>query len=326
MQCPQCQEPAKVLEVRPGKDGRTRRYSRCPRCRQRFTTIESLDVTGMVVTKRDGSKQPFSRKKVLDGIKKAVISEIPTAELNELADKIAQELLFTVFDAFESVDVQAVAADTDGPAGAQMQMPALTSRMIGNAILKVLGEDRRWQAVRVRYALLFEPDQEGRFHDAQTLAAVLVSSGLVSASRATAPARQPQRVIKRSGPPEQFSHHKLVESIKKTVKKRPPAEGESSNDSLGELLANLVVDQVAYQVTVTSGQLASEIMNLFRWPHPQVDSMLGTSGRELAYLRAASTSKQFSTANDFAMEAAGVIERRRLGSSAHELPRTSTQF
>ena len=73
MKCPYCAEiDNKVVDSRLSKDGRTiRRRRECIKCERRFTTYEKLEDVLPMVIKKDGRREPFSREKITEGIKKA---------------------------------------------------------------------------------------------------------------------------------------------------------------------------------------------------------------------------------------------------------------
>ncbi len=61
-----------MLDSREGRDGRSiRRRRTCNACGHRFTTHERIDEQLPQVVKRDGSKQPFDRKKLMRGLEAA---------------------------------------------------------------------------------------------------------------------------------------------------------------------------------------------------------------------------------------------------------------
>ncbi|MEJ5915482.1 transcriptional regulator NrdR [Pseudokineococcus sp. 1T1Z-3] len=70
MHCPFCRHPdSRVVDSRATEDGAAiRRRRQCPRCQRRFTTMEAASLT---VVKRSGTTEPFSREKVLAGVRKA---------------------------------------------------------------------------------------------------------------------------------------------------------------------------------------------------------------------------------------------------------------
>lgn len=73
MKCYKCNfADTKVIESREVADGEsTRRRRKCPHCDVRFTTYERRERPQLVVIKQDGSRQLFSRDKLLGGLQKA---------------------------------------------------------------------------------------------------------------------------------------------------------------------------------------------------------------------------------------------------------------
>ena len=67
MKCLKCQNPeSKVLESRESRDGRTiRRRRECVSCAYRFTTFERSEEQPLYIIKRDGTRELFSREKLL---------------------------------------------------------------------------------------------------------------------------------------------------------------------------------------------------------------------------------------------------------------------
>jgi transcriptional repressor NrdR len=68
--CPFCRFPdSRVVDSRETDDGAAiRRRRSCPDCGRRFTTLETASLS---VVKRSGACEPFSRTKVIDGVRKA---------------------------------------------------------------------------------------------------------------------------------------------------------------------------------------------------------------------------------------------------------------
>jgi transcriptional repressor NrdR len=68
--CPFCRNPdSRVVDSRLQDDGSAiRRRRQCPECGRRFTTIET---TSLTVLKRSGAGEPFSRSKIITGVRKA---------------------------------------------------------------------------------------------------------------------------------------------------------------------------------------------------------------------------------------------------------------
>ena len=68
MKCPYCgYKESKVIDSRPAEEGSSiRRRRECLSCAKRFTTYETVESLPMVVIKKDGSRQSFDKRKVLD--------------------------------------------------------------------------------------------------------------------------------------------------------------------------------------------------------------------------------------------------------------------
>jgi transcriptional repressor NrdR len=70
MRCPYCRHPdSRVVDSREADDGQLiRRRRACPECGKRFTTVEEAV---LAVVKRSGVTEPFSRIKIIGGVRKA---------------------------------------------------------------------------------------------------------------------------------------------------------------------------------------------------------------------------------------------------------------
>ncbi len=73
MRCPYCAYPeSKVIDSRPTDEGeKIRRRRECLSCAKRFTTYEIIETVPIVVVKRDKSREPFDRNKLLNGMLRA---------------------------------------------------------------------------------------------------------------------------------------------------------------------------------------------------------------------------------------------------------------
>lgn len=73
MRCPSCQfNGTRVIDSRPVDDNKEiRRRRECESCGFRFTTFEKVEETPLIVVKKDGSREEFSREKVLRGLIRA---------------------------------------------------------------------------------------------------------------------------------------------------------------------------------------------------------------------------------------------------------------
>ena len=96
MKCPACQHTeTKVVDSRASKDGLAiRRRRQCLRCGYRFTTYERVEMHLPMVIKRDGRREPFSREKVIDGIRKACQKRpISMDQIEAFVNELEREIL-----------------------------------------------------------------------------------------------------------------------------------------------------------------------------------------------------------------------------------------
>jgi transcriptional repressor NrdR len=90
MYCPFCRNPdSRVVDSRIADDGSAiRRRRQCPECGRRFTTVET---TSLTVIKRSGVGEPFSRSKVINGVRKACqgrpVTEDALAQLGQRVEE-----------------------------------------------------------------------------------------------------------------------------------------------------------------------------------------------------------------------------------------------
>ena len=95
MRCPYCgYKESKVVDSRPADEGSSiRRRRECLQCEKRFTTYETVESLPMVVIKKDGSRQSFDKRKVLNGMIRACEKRpVPLAELEKATDEIEQAI------------------------------------------------------------------------------------------------------------------------------------------------------------------------------------------------------------------------------------------
>ncbi len=89
MKCPYCgHDDSKVIDSRPAEDKKRRRRE-CLKCGKRFTTYEVVEQPLRIVSKRDGSLEPYDRNKLLGGIYHAIKKRpVMIEQVNEIADKV----------------------------------------------------------------------------------------------------------------------------------------------------------------------------------------------------------------------------------------------
>ena len=89
MKCPYCgYTESKVVDSRPADESATiRRRRECLSCGKRFTTYETVERMPIVVIKRDGTREPFDREKLLNSMLRAI--EKRSVTLDELESAAA---------------------------------------------------------------------------------------------------------------------------------------------------------------------------------------------------------------------------------------------
>jgi len=94
MKCPFCgSEDNKVIDTRPGKEGKSvRRRRECLACSRRFTTYEYVEKSPLLVIKRDSREEPFDRQKLLIGIMTAAHKRpVTRAEIEKIVGGIEED-------------------------------------------------------------------------------------------------------------------------------------------------------------------------------------------------------------------------------------------
>ena len=96
MKCPACGTiDDKVIDSRLGKDNTViRRRRQCLNCNKRFTTYERIEEILPLVVKKDGRRENFDRRKIVEGMRRACEKRPVSIDRIELvADAIEQELM-----------------------------------------------------------------------------------------------------------------------------------------------------------------------------------------------------------------------------------------
>jgi len=101
VRCPFCKEDRdKVIDSRSSDGGRViRRRRQCLACKKRFTTYEKTSESfKMYVVKKDDSRVPYDREKIIVGLQKACYKRPVSAEqIRQIADKVEEDI-FRNFD------------------------------------------------------------------------------------------------------------------------------------------------------------------------------------------------------------------------------------
>jgi transcriptional repressor NrdR len=135
MRCPWCgHREDKVVDSRPADQGAAiRRRRQFLSCCRRYTTFERIEDVGLVVLKRDGSREPYLRDEVVAGIRKAIVNRPVTEEqVAQLADRVEERL--------------------------RRRGPEVTSQQVGLEVLSQLA--RLDQVAYVRFASVYRDFQE----------------------------------------------------------------------------------------------------------------------------------------------------------------------
>jgi transcriptional repressor NrdR len=135
MRCPWCgHDQGRVVDSRAAEGGEAiRRRRECRSCGRRYTTFERVEALGLMVVKRDGTKEPWDRDKVLAGMLKA------------LANRPVEE-----------GRVQALVARIE--ARLRRKGPGVTSQQVGLEVLQ--GLQKLDQIGYLRFASVYKDFQE----------------------------------------------------------------------------------------------------------------------------------------------------------------------
>ena len=103
MRCPKCGRlDDKVVDSRASREGSViRRRRECLICSHRFTTYEEIEHEGLMIVKRDGRREQFTKEKLLSGVRKAcqkrpispkIIEDLVERIVDEITDKYEREV------------------------------------------------------------------------------------------------------------------------------------------------------------------------------------------------------------------------------------------
>ena len=114
MKCPFCNYvDSKVIDSRSADDGsRIRRRRECLQCGGRFTTYEVVENLPLLVIKKDKSRQPFDKEKLLNRLLLACKKRpIPVETLERVVSEIEMTLLNSFVREVESTQIGEMALD-----------------------------------------------------------------------------------------------------------------------------------------------------------------------------------------------------------------------
>ncbi len=105
MYCPFCRHPdSRVIDSRTSDDGLAiRRRRQCPECGRRFSTTETASLS---VIKRSGVAEPFSREKIIAGVRKACQGRpVTDSDLAQLAQRVEESVRATGVSQIDANDI-----------------------------------------------------------------------------------------------------------------------------------------------------------------------------------------------------------------------------
>lgn len=108
MRCPYCNhQNTKVLDSRPINEGKSiRRRRECESCGRRFNTYEEVEETPILVIKKDGSREEFSKEKILRGLIRACEKRpVALEKLENIVAEIERELRNNLKSEVDSRDI-----------------------------------------------------------------------------------------------------------------------------------------------------------------------------------------------------------------------------
>ncbi|MEC0230167.1 MULTISPECIES: transcriptional regulator NrdR [Paenibacillus] len=108
MKCPFCDySGTKVLDSRSANENKSiRRRRECEKCARRFTTFEMVEETPLIVIKKDGSREEFSREKIMRGLIRACEKRPVSMErLEMVVSEVEMQLRTTAHAEVESLGI-----------------------------------------------------------------------------------------------------------------------------------------------------------------------------------------------------------------------------
>lgn len=95
MKCPYCgYEDDRVIDSRPTEEGTViRRRRECSKCQRRYTTYEKVESVPLMVIKKDKTRQPFNREKIINGLLRACEKRpVSIDDVEKLVNEVESQL------------------------------------------------------------------------------------------------------------------------------------------------------------------------------------------------------------------------------------------
>lgn len=130
MKCPYCgNEKTRVIDTSHDTRGGIRRRRLCLNCEQRFSTYERAVMATPMLVKRDGTREEFSREKLMRGIRVACAKRpVAAADIEHMVGEIEAELQ-------------------------QMGKAEVPSRLVGDRVIRQLKQMD--EVAYIRYAIVY---------------------------------------------------------------------------------------------------------------------------------------------------------------------------
>lgn len=155
--CPFCRHgDSRVIDSRTSDDGASiRRRRQCPECHRRFTTVETASLS---VVKRSGVVEPFSREKIIAGVRKACQGRpVSEDDLALLAQRVEETLRGT---GAAEVDAHEIGLSILGPLRDLDEVAYLRFASVYQAFESLDDFDAAITALRAERAADARPDDE----------------------------------------------------------------------------------------------------------------------------------------------------------------------
>ncbi|MBQ9155698.1 MAG: transcriptional repressor NrdR [Eubacterium sp.] len=105
MKCPFCGlDNTRVIDSRPADDNSSiRRRRQCDECGRRFTTYEKVEIIPLTVIKKDQTREPYDRNKIMAGIMRACHKRpVSVEKLEETMNRIENDIYNLGYKEIES--------------------------------------------------------------------------------------------------------------------------------------------------------------------------------------------------------------------------------
>ncbi|MCF7795231.1 transcriptional regulator NrdR [Patescibacteria group bacterium] len=138
MKCPICHhEDTKVVDSRVASEGLCiRRRRQCLKCDFRFSTYEEIEILDLMIVKRDGQRESYSREKLVKGLKRAL-------EKRPITDDKFKKLIHSL-----ERDLQS------------LRKNEISSEKVGEIVMKQL--KKLDQVAYIRYASVYESFKDAK--------------------------------------------------------------------------------------------------------------------------------------------------------------------